>query len=65
MIKTFGNKNKLLQVKETLADITDLNDDKSLKHVVSIIARAQECPIINGAFGTYVNPFCHIRSDLN
>jgi len=61
----FGEANTLDQVKETVGRPIDLNEDKFIKYETRLIARAQECPVVTGIFGTFVNPFCHLRSDLN
>lgn len=61
----FGEMNDLVQVKETAGRSVDLNTDKYIKFETRLIAKAQECPIVTGIFGTFLNPFCHLRSDLN
>ena len=62
---------ELIQVKETAAPINTIDSDEDIKRQTRLIAKSQECPTVTGTFGengeteTFVNPFCHIRSDLN
>ena len=62
---------ELTQVNEIAAPANTIDSDKDIKRQTRLIAKSQECPTITGSFGedgetkTYVNPFSHLRSDLN
>ena len=65
-IVTFGKTNELVLIKEVSAIGSDeFHNDKKLKHHTSLIAKSVECPVVHGIFGTFTNPFCHLRFDLN
>jgi uncharacterized OsmC-like protein len=50
---------------ERLATNIDSFDDLKIKRETRWIAKAVECPIINSIHGSFLNPMCHLRCDLN
>ena len=54
-----------VKIKETIDVTVDCKNTEKIKQHTRWIAKATECPVITSIFGTFENPHCYIRLDLN
>lgn len=59
-----NNKTILTTVKETLARKESLTDIQ-LKRQTRWIATSGMVPVVNGIFGGYINPHCHVQESYS
>lgn len=53
------------KIKETVDTTVDVSKTGKIKSQTKWIAKATENPVISSIFGELINPYCHIRIDLN